>query len=740
MPEESSYEFEQRLFDESLNYPPGPERNAFIRSACDGNPELADSVIEFFGSDAGAADFFAGGNDALVRLASSTPISISASSANPAIGTTIGPYQIRELIGEGGCGSVFVAEQQYPIRRRVALKIIKIGMDTDAVINRFEAERQALALMDHPNIALVLDAGSTTSGLPYFVMELVIGSSIPEYCDANRLTITRRLALFVSVCHAIQHAHQKGMIHRDIKPSNILVATKDGLPVPKVIDFGIAKAIHIPLADQASLTQNLQMIGTPAYMSPEQAERGELEIDTRSDIYSLGALLQELLTGAPPFDPYQLTRSGMSEMLRTLRETEPDLPSAALARLLPAELAARAASRGTDGAGLLSGVRGDLDWIISKALEKNRSRRYESAHAFAVDIGRHLSHKPVVARPPTGRYILQKWIRRHRTMFAATTAVAGILIVATIVSARLYWNERKALGKLLRSEQVQTTLREESDHRREQAEHLQLLSEAREKITQAVVLLRDGDYPAADAIVAGVPLIQPSPEGADVFRRLADWHAMEGRWRATVERSTYLFQINQLDANNVPALDCYRVGAAAIEMNDVAGYDQFRSAMISRFAAPTDVISTERIVKIALIIPASKEQMRELDPMIDICAASFSDPAYVEREPPKVFLWRMLCVSLGEYRRGHFAKAEEWARKSLIVSSPNRERVATARILLACSLFHQGRRDESRAELALADEVITAKFSESPPFGKGDFWPDWIISRVLLREARALVL
>jgi serine/threonine protein kinase len=738
---ETPYELEQRLFEEAFDLPAGPEREAFIRSACGHDRELEISMLNLLASDHDAAAFFDNGADTLEELVSSAPItSAAASGANPVIGTSIGPYRILELIGEGGCGSVFLAEQKYPIRRRVALKIIKLGTDTDAVIDRFEAERQALAMMDHPNIAHVLDAGSTASGLPYFVMEWVSGSGILEYCKDHRLTTSARLGLFIKVCHAIQHAHQKGLIHRDIKPSNILITVKDGQAVPKIIDFGIAKATDIPLSDTALLTQNLQFIGTPAYMSPEQAERSDMKIDTRSDIYSLGALLYELLTGQPPFDPHQLTRSGMSEMLRTLREIEPPIPSTALATLPKSDIAARAAERKTDPSGLISEVRGDLDWIISKALEKHRSRRYESAHAFAVDISRHLSYEPVVARPPTRRYILAKWIRRNRTVFAAAVAISAILIVATIVSTRLQWNERKALGKLLLSEKVQITLRQEADLRREQAEHLQRLSEAREKVTQAVVLLRDEDFPGADALVDGVPLIQPSPEGADVFRRLADWHAFNGRWNETIERSTYLFQINQLDANNVPALDCYRVVAAAVEKGDIAGYDHFRNAMISRFSGSTDVISTERIVKIALLLPGDEEQMRQLDPLIERCITSFNDPASMAKDSTRSFLWRMVCVSLGEYRRGHFPQAEEWARKCLEVPVPNRDRVATARILLACSLFHQNRVSEARAELALADEVVTAKFSEAPTFVKGDFWPDWIIARLLLREAQRLVL
>jgi serine/threonine protein kinase/tetratricopeptide (TPR) repeat protein len=348
------------------------------------------------------------------------------------VGTLIGPYKLMEQIGEGGFGLVFVAEQQEPVRRKVALKIIKPGMDSAQVIARFEAERQALALMDHPNIAKVLDAGATESGRPYFVMELVRGIPITAYCDQNQLAPKDRLELFMSVCHAIQHAHQKGIIHRDIKPSNVLVTSHDGKPMAKVIDFGVAKAIHQQLSTHTIYTNFAQMIGTPLYMSPEQAEMSGLDIDTRSDIYSLGVLLYELLTGTTPLEKKRFARAAYDEIRRVIREEEPPKPSMRLSS--SDSIASIAAQRHTEPAVLSKLVRGDLDWITMKALEKDRTRRYETANALARDIQRHLSDEPVEACPPSASYRLRKFAKKNRTALTTAAALAFLLLAGIAVS------------------------------------------------------------------------------------------------------------------------------------------------------------------------------------------------------------------------------------------------------------------------------------------------------------------
>ena len=343
-------------------------------------------------------------------------------------GQMIGRYKLLQSIGEGGFGSVWMAEQKEPVKRRVALKIIKLGMDTRQVIARFEAERQALAMMDHPNIARVFDAGATETGRPYFVMELINGVPILEYCDTEKLDTKARLNLFIKVCNALQHAHQKGVIHRDIKPSNVMITLHDGVPVPKVIDFGIAKATNQELTDKTLFTQHQQMIGTPAYMSPEQAEMSGLDIDTRSDIYSLGVLLYELLTGTTPFNSDELMSKGFAEMVRIIRETEPDRPSTRL-NTLGDKATKTAQQRCVDVRELGSVLRGDLDWIVMKCLEKDRSRRYETASGLATDIQRHLNDEPVSAGPPGARYRLRKFIKRNRTGVIAAAVVASVLIL-----------------------------------------------------------------------------------------------------------------------------------------------------------------------------------------------------------------------------------------------------------------------------------------------------------------------
>src|SRR5262245_23413459 len=348
-------------------------------------------------------------------------------------GSCIGPYKLLALIGEGGMGAVYLAEQERPVRRRVALKIIKPGMDSAQVISRFEAERQALALMDHQCIARVFDAGTTNNGRPYFVMELVQGVSITQYCDEVQLGVRQRLELFVPVCHAIQHAHQKGIIHRDIKPSNVLVTLYDGKPVPKVIDFGIAKATDQQLTDQPESTAFGSIIGTLEYMSPEQAEMSALGIDTRSDIYSLGVVLYELLTNSTPLERSRLRDASYFDILTRIKEEEPPNPSTRLSNST-STIGAVSAQRNTEPGRWVKWVRGELDWIVMRALERDRARRYETANGFARDIENFLKDEPVEACPPSAGYRLRKLARKYRASLATALAFAALLIVGAVAS------------------------------------------------------------------------------------------------------------------------------------------------------------------------------------------------------------------------------------------------------------------------------------------------------------------
>jgi serine/threonine protein kinase/tetratricopeptide (TPR) repeat protein len=427
-----SHQREAAIFDAALELPTA-QRAAYLDHACDGDAALRRRIESLLKACESKCEFLDLPTDpATAQTINDLPPSFEKA------GDRIGRYKLLEQIGEGGCGVVYLAEQEEPVSRRVALKVIKLGLDTKSVIARFEAERQALAMMDHPNIAKVLDAGATATGRPFFVMELVRGVKITEYCDNARLSTNARLDLFIQVCQAIQHAHQKGIIHRDIKPSNILVTVNDGVPVPKVIDFGIAKATGgLKLTTKTLFTAFEQFIGTPAYMSPEQAVLTSLDIDTRSDIYTLGVLLYELLTGKTPFDATDLLAIGLDEMCRAIREQEPPRPSTRIGALAPNELSTTAQRRGIEAPKLASELRGDLDWIVMKALEKDRARRYETATGLANDVQRHLDNEVVSATPPSLGYRLRKFARRNRTALSVAVGIAALLVAATVVSSWL---------------------------------------------------------------------------------------------------------------------------------------------------------------------------------------------------------------------------------------------------------------------------------------------------------------
>jgi serine/threonine protein kinase len=724
---------EEEVFDAARRISDPTERRGFLASACGEDRALRSRLEALLQVAEQAEDFFAESKAAVsstiaaLHLSRGTMGVVDAAGAylpgEEPIGTRIGRYKLLQKIGEGGCGIVYEAEQQEPVRRRVALKIIKLGMETKSVIARFEAERQALAMMDHPNIAHVFDAGATRRGPPYFVMELVRGVKVTDYCDQNHFDTRERLLLFIQICHAIQHAHQKGIVHGDIKPSNLMVTPHDGVAVPKVIDFGISKAMESQLNDKLLVTANGQPIGTPAYMSPEQAEMGGLDIDTRSDIYSLGVLLYELLTGRTPFDPKALVAEGVDVMRRTLRETEPIRPSVRLKTMGAVDSEALTA-RHADPAKLSARFRGDLDWIVMKTLEKDRRRRYETANGLAMDIQRFLDNEPVMARPPSRFYRFQKLVRRNRGVFIAGGVVAAVLVAGMSTSTWLFLREREARRRAEFAEQQETRLRFEA--------------EVRQKITQAALLVSQDRFEQADALLTDVSVTQPTLEGAAVFRAVGEWHVVENRWKQAADRFAVLCRIDQLDGRDVSTLDSLRQGPVLIEGADLSGYERFRDEVIARYATTTAEVG-DRIVKISLLRPATEPVLQALRPYADATAKAFANA----ESSGDVFMaaWRSVSLALWEYRSGNYLKAVQWAQRCLDYPETNAPRTATARIILALAFQQLGRGKEAQLALNESRDLFGSKAKTHLERGTPvqGFWFDWLFARILLHEAKALI-
>ena len=719
---------EQSVFVAALAIEAVPERSAFLAKTCEGDPQLHERIMSLLAAYA-KSDKFIPDNASQLLVADEAEAQELAASAKAGLGEVVGQkvgrYKLLKQLGEGGCGAVYLAEQDRPVQRLVALKIIKFGMDTKSVIARFETERQALALMDHPNIARVLDAGATETGRPYFVMELVQGVKITSFCDENHLQPRQRLDLFVQVCHAIQHAHQKGVIHRDIKPSNILIALHDGVPLPKVIDFGIAKAISSRLAHDTALTLQGQFVGTPAYMSPEQAEIGGLDVDTRSDIYSLGVLLYELLAGRPPFNQQELVSSGLDRMRKILREADPLRPSALLTSLSNKDLTVTARLRQEEPTKLIRSLKGDLDWIVMKALEKDRQRRYDTVNALSMDVRRYLGNIPVVARPPTPYYRLKKLIQRNKVVFASGTAVVLSLIVGFGVSTRLFFKEHQA-------RLAETQLRKQV--------------EARERVTQAGVLIKHDEMEKADDLVDSIPLelLTPSTEARSVFSQLGNWNILQENWRRAADRFLVLVHVEYVDESDQTQAATYDMLTAApllVEAGNIEGYKQIRGLALSRLEGTTSATAAEQLIKIALLLPADDKTIGRVQPYADVVSNSIADDRLSPGPNQVIASWRTLALSLWEYRRGDYGESLKWLEQCS--SYPDRSTSCDAgmHIIRSMTLCRQGQVEKAESELKQGREMVDEYFrKELKKMGtrKTGDRAGWLVNRVFLHEAEGV--
>jgi hypothetical protein len=690
-----------------------PEREKYLAEACQGEPELRREVESLLKADEEAGSFFDRTKE------------ISTDGIGPErAGMMVGRYKLLQEIGAGGFGVVYMAEQVEPVQRKVALKIIKAGMDTREVIARFEAERQALALMDHPNIARVLDAGATEAGRPFFVMELVRGNPITDYCDQNNLSSRDRLQLFIKVCHAVQHAHQKGIIHRDLKPSNVLVTLHDGEPVPKVIDFGVAKALGQKLTEKTLFTGFHDLIGTPAYMSPEQAEMSGLDIDTRSDIYALGVLLYELLTGATPFETDTFRRAALDEIRRIIRESEPPKPSTRL-QTLGDRLPGVAQRRQSEPAALTRLIRGDLDWIVMKALEKDRRRRYETPDAFANDVARHLNNEPVTAAAPSTLYTLRKFARRHQTGLTLAGAFVALLIAGAAVST---WQAVRAT----RAERAQSLLRAEAERARANEMKLRLVAEAREKIAQASLLAHSGDPTGAEEAMSTVPplIVQLDPDNAAaVYLSIGAWRAHQGQWSEAIASFTKV-----ITAQPEGFEGYHYMAPALVQVGDSIAYEQIRRRMLRQFGGTRNPLIADRMVKDCLIRPWLPAQLDSLARLADMAL----------QEGPEHRAWRRFQFAKGlvEYRRGHFADAVNYVREVAEGGEWNRDLNRDVQAYMVLAMAYARLNQTAYARSTLTTGLAVAKDGLPQSDRDLDSWPgwsDWIIARILTGEARQLI-
>jgi serine/threonine protein kinase/tetratricopeptide (TPR) repeat protein len=715
---------ERPIFEAALDIDDLSERDAFVDRACGTDTTLRSQLEKLLAAHQQPGDF-------MQRPAPERVTGLDSAALVEGPGTVIGAYKLLEQIGEGAFGFVYMAEQSRPVHRCIALKILKPGMDTRQVVARFEAERQALALMDHPNIAQVFDGGETASGRPYFVMELVRGVPITQFCDDNHWPLRQRLGLFIDVCQAVQHAHQKGIIHRDLKPNNVLITRHDDKAVVKVIDFGIAKATAQPLTEKTLFTHLAQMIGTPPYMSPEQAQIGPIDVDTRSDIYSLGVLLYELLTGTTPFDSERLKTAAYDEVRRIITEEEPPKPSTRMST--PGLGQARYSANRSDQQEIGQRLPGELDWIVMKCLEKDRNRRYATANGLAADVERYLNDEPVQACPPSAWYRFKKVVRRNKVPFTATSVVLVVMllsIVGLVVS-----NIR------VRQEQART---HEEKQRAEGAEMLAVrradeIAQGMERLKSANALVDMARFFTSerrwdDASLAFTSAIEARPDHAPAWDGRGHLYASLGLWDLAASDLARAADLQE----PVVGINWLLLAATRAYVGDVAGYRAACIRMRDRLQGSTVNVFTVDLVRANALTPESPADPADL---VRMAEAVVPGNAHIA--------WFPHALGAAHYRAGQYEDAIRRLHESLDVD-PNWNASAVNYPYLAMAYHRLGRYDESRRALANVESALErwtqARYDATGPeswvVGQGAtdtspvFWWDWLVCQIICDEAR----